>query len=60
MKRKYINFALLIALSVVLSFIVLPSVSGTIAFDSTPAYFGALYFSPFDGGIIAFFAHLLS
>lgn len=60
MKRKYIELAILIALSIVFSYIVIPAMSGSVALDSTPAYFAAMYVSPIDGGVVGFLAHIIS
>jgi len=48
----------LVALSVVGSFIHLPSPIGTVAFDSWPGFFAALYFGPFDGAIVTGLGHV--
>ncbi|WP_353893881.1 ECF transporter S component [Proteinivorax hydrogeniformans] len=49
--------AMLIALSYVGSLI---KVQGSIAFDSMPAFFGALLLGPAWGGVIGFVGHLLT
>jgi len=46
------------ALSVVGSFIHLPSPIPTVAFDSAPGFFAALYFGPFDGFCVAGIGHI--
>jgi adenosylcobinamide-phosphate guanylyltransferase len=46
------------ALSVVGSFIHLPSPIPTVAFDSTPGFFAALYFGPLDGFCVFGVGHL--
>ncbi|WP_309493333.1 ECF transporter S component [Candidatus Hecatella orcuttiae] len=46
------------ALSVVGSLIPFPSPVGTIAFDSFPGYFAALYFGVMDGAVIFAIGHL--
>lgn len=47
----------LIALSAIGALI---KVQGTIAFDSMPGYFAALYISPIAGGVVAALGHLLT
>lgn len=46
------------ALSVVGSFIHLPSPVPTVAFDSAPGFFAALYFGPLDGFCVLGLGHL--
>ncbi len=46
------------ALSVVGSFIHLPSPIQTVAFDSAPGFFAALYFGPLDGAAVSLIGHL--
>jgi uncharacterized membrane protein len=46
------------ALSVVGSFIHLPGPVQTVAFDSAPGFFAALYFGPFDGATVCGIGHL--
>ncbi len=61
MKVKTIAiYGILISLSVVGSFIVIPSSAGSVALDSFVAYIGACLFSPLAGGSIGFLAHLIS
>lgn len=54
------RLALLIALSVVASYIPIPSPTGTIALDSTPGYFAAISIGGFEGGIVLFFGHIFT
>lgn len=58
--RKTIVIALMIALSAVGAFIKIPSPTGTVAFDSLPAFIGGLLFGGIPGGIIGFLGHLVS
>ena len=46
------------ALSVVGSFIQLPSPVSTVALDSAPGFFAALYFGPFDGFCVFGLGHM--
>jgi uncharacterized membrane protein len=48
------------ALSVVGSFIHLPGPVQTVAFDSAPGFFAALFFGPVDGAIVTGLGHLTS
>lgn len=46
------------ALAVVGSFIHLPGPIQTVSFDSSPGFFAALFFGPFDGAIVSGIGHL--
>lgn len=46
------------ALSVVGSFFHLPGPVQTVAFDSAPGFFAALYFGPLDGAVVSGIGHL--
>jgi len=46
------------ALSVIGSFIHLPGPISTVAFDSAPGFFAALYFGPLDGAAVCAIGHL--
>lgn len=46
------------ALSVIGSFIHLPGQISTVAFDSAPGFFAALYFGPLDGAVVCGIGHL--
>jgi uncharacterized membrane protein len=48
------------ALSVVGSFIRLPSPVQTVTFDSAPGFFAALFFGPIDGAIVTGLGHVAS
>ena len=48
----------LIALSVVFSFIKIPSPVGTVAFDAIPGFFAAVYLLPSIGGFIGAIGHI--
>lgn len=56
--KKIIVTALLVALSVVGSFIKIPSPTGTVALDSLPGYLAALLLGGIPGAIVAFIGHL--
>ncbi len=58
--RKLTVYAILIALSVVGSYIVIPSVGGTISFDSFSGYLASCFFSPVAGGGIGALGHLIT
>ncbi|ABB13964.1 MULTISPECIES: ECF transporter S component [Carboxydothermus] len=58
--RTLTTLAILIALSAVGAFIKIPSPTGTVALDSLPGYFAALYLSPGLGALVAALGHLLS
>lgn len=55
--RKVTYAAILIALSFVGSLI---KIQGSIAFDSMPGYFAALFLGPYLGGLVALLGHLLT
>ena len=46
------------ALSVIGSFIHLPGPISTVAFDSAPGFFAALYFGPLDGAAVSGIGHI--
>jgi len=48
------------ALSVIGSFIHPPSPIQTVAFDSSPGFFAALYFGPFDGACVSGIGHIVT
>jgi len=52
--------ATLVALSVVGSFVKIPSPTGTVALDSLPGFFGALFLGYPEGALIAFLGHILT
>lgn len=52
------RLAIFTALSVVGSFIKIPSSVGTLAFDSTPGFFVALLFGPLEGATVCGLGHL--
>lgn len=58
--KKISIISVFIALSVVGSFIVVPSMAGTVAFDSMPAFVCAVVINPIVGGLVGFLAHILS
>lgn len=61
MKTKSLTLtAILLALSVVGSLIVIPSPAGTVAFDSLPGYVASGLFGPFIGGFIGGIGHLIN
>lgn len=53
-----VRIAVFAALSVVGSFIHLPSPVPSVAFDSAPGFFAALYFGPVEGFCVFGFGHL--
>ena len=55
--KSMVQIAMLIALSIIGASI---KIQGSIAFDSMPAYFAALYISPFSGALVGILGHLLS
>ncbi len=56
--KNMILCALFIALSVALSYVAIPSPTGTIAFDSLPAFVAGAVLGPIFGGIVGFLGHL--
>jgi len=52
------RIAVFSALSVVGSFIHPPSPIQTVAFDSSPGFFAALFFGPYDGALICGIGHI--
>ena len=52
------RLAIFTALSVVGSFIKIPSPIGSLAFDSAPGFFVALFFGPFEGGLVCGLGHM--
>ena len=55
---RVVRIAVFAALSVVGSFIHLPSPVPSVAFDSAPGFFVALYFGPMEGFCVFGFGHL--
>ena len=55
---RVVRIAVFAALSVVGSFIHLPSPVPSVAFDSTPGFFAALYFGPLEGFCVFGIGHL--
>ena len=55
---RVVRIAVFAALSVVGSFIHLPSPVPSVAFDSAPGFFAALYFGPVEGFCVFGFGHL--
>lgn len=60
MKRYIFPTLILIVLSFIGGLLKVPSLVGSIAFDSAPAFFGALMYHPVVGGIVGGIGHLLS
>jgi uncharacterized membrane protein len=52
------RLAIFTALSVVGSLIKIPSPIGSLAFDSAPGFFVALFFGPLEGGLVCGLGHL--
>jgi len=55
---RVVRIAVFAALSVVGSFIHLPSPVPSVAFDSAPGFFAALYFGPVEGFFVFGFGHM--
>lgn len=55
---KVARISVFSALAVVGSFIHLPGPIQTVAFDSSPGFFAALFFGPFDGALVSGIGHL--
>ncbi len=58
--KKLTFMAMFIALSIVGAYIKVPSPTGTVAFDSMPAYLAALLLGGIPGGIIGFLGHMIT
>ncbi|OIJ16526.1 alpha-ribazole transporter [Anaerobacillus alkalidiazotrophicus] len=58
--RKISILGIFIAISVVGSFIKIPSPFGTVAFDSAPAFLAALLLGPTSGALVGFMGHILT
>lgn len=58
--KEIVTYGLLIGLSAVLAFVTIPSPTGTVAFDSLPAFVGAGLLGTQAGGIIGFAGHFLT
>ncbi|WDV47617.1 ECF transporter S component [Clostridiaceae bacterium M8S5] len=58
--KKISIIGVFIALSIVGSFLPIPSPAGTVAFDSMPAFIVAVIINPIMGGVVGVMAHLLS
>lgn len=58
--KRIVLLALMIALSAVGAYIIIPSPIGTVAFDSAPGYLASLIFGGGSGSIVLFLGHLLS
>lgn len=54
------RISVLSALSVIGSFIHPPSPIQTVAFDSSPGFFAALYFGPLDGALVSGIGHIIT
>jgi uncharacterized membrane protein len=54
------RIAIFSALTVVGSFIKTPSPIPSVAFDSTPGFFAALYFGALDGGLVCGIGHIVT
>jgi uncharacterized membrane protein len=54
------RISLFTALSVIGSFIHPPSPIQTVAFDSSPGFFAALYFGAFDGSLVSGIGHIVT
>jgi riboflavin transporter len=57
---QLVTMGMFIALAMVGSFIKIPSLFGTVALDTAPAFLAALLLGPIVGGIVAFTGHLLT
>lgn len=55
---RVVRIASLTALSVIGSFIHLPGPVQTVAFDSAPGFFAALFFGPIDGAVVCGLGHM--
>lgn len=51
--------AVMIALSIALSYVPIPSPTGTVSLDATPGYVSGVVLQPFLGGIIGFVGHIV-
>lgn len=58
--RKIVILGMFIALSVVGSFIKIPSPIGTVALDSAPAFLASFLLGPLPGVIVGFMGHMLT
>lgn len=58
--KKLTFMAMFIALSIVGAYIKVPSPTGTVAFDSMPAYLAALLLGGIPGGIVGFLGHMIT
>lgn len=58
--KRMVLLALLVALSAVGAYIIIPSPIGTVAFDSAPGYFSCLLLGGSAGGFVLFLGHLVS
>jgi riboflavin transporter FmnP len=56
--RQLARVAVLVALSVLGSFIKIPSMVGSLAFDAVPGYYAALAVSPLTGAVVAGLGHV--
>ena len=58
--KKLVQLALMVAMSGVGAYIIIPSLIGTVALDSAPGYLASLIFGGISGGIVLFLGHLIS
>lgn len=58
--RKITILGMFIALSIVGSFIKIPSPFGTVALDSAPAFLAAFLLGPIYGALVGFMGHMLT
>ncbi len=58
--KRLVLLSLMIALSAVGAYIVIPSPIGTVALDSAPGYLSSLLLGGISGGLVLFTGHLIS
>lgn len=59
-EREIVAIIIFSAVSTALGLVKIPGPAGSIALDSAPAFFAALYFSPRVGALVGFIGHICS
>lgn len=58
--KKIVLMSMMIAMSAVGAYIIVPSPAGTVALDSAPGYLASLLFGGINGAVVLFLGHLIS
>jgi len=58
--KRLVLLSLMVALSAVGAYVIIPSPVGTVALDSAPGYLASLLFGGISGGVVLLLGHLIS